>query len=1318
MMSESAKVNAKRKFVQQPTPPLDKVDELAELATAAANKAERERRAQMHLMAYSQLDHFVLNLCDGDAAEFQQRFLLPRIDALVRENHQVWVVASSSRPDFRAKIRVAIDKTDDVADLDDNADGGGDADTDERTLRDAKYSMYRELAYRDRFAFIFYYPRTAQIKLDYPQRAEILMVEPNIGRRVLLDCHYAALKHDFVPPLAFRTLADIVNPRTTGDTFQERLSAKTRAMANWYERCFDVRLIYRMARENGLHYGQLGTAAAAVDKEVLVIDESSSESLSDNTMRAYLAKERAAAIGDQLEVSESSSETLMQRTRDMVDALADGHKRGITETNEFYDRLFAPDASAVLAGKFADVVANACELFHNVSRFAIDSSMRQMDQFYLAELQGLAAHQPEGSSIKLAAVKIVQMMQDKLERASVLANHKVLDAPALLSAAQNSRALMVREHVAALFRDNDICSLLAVCQDRNGTVWRHKRALLVPSQLVPMARLDHFLENNALVYQRWRANQILARYRAEKREPVVLRVLINSVRQRKRADSSVVAEQIEGLKSIDTVWEQRLANKTRPLSVLAALRTLVPGAKDGQDYLICWTPNSYNVTLSAKEVAEQQEKRQRGEIVQHAARRGRPRGVPAGDKAPVVSLSEPAIYVLANDTIVRRIGASMPALVLEQRATGRAELNTHMPLMAPLVARQMASGEDVVASCNSLNALAGFLGLSVTQWRANTKKAELFAVRVARVVARLTDYWLKTEVRAEDLATAAFVAVVDPDVARRDRMTDTFREEVCNGIVRQTQRFATIKQRSLLDALVVLADGNVMPVLCSAEGFQFLNDVVGADIDRRAQANRASVTAGELRLSAWLAVCREKHTIRLSEPHWTANFTSEVRQSDREPAPADQQQEDADVFEQDIVREFVDRRTAEEVRLDEVAQAARDGIAKAYACAVCVCGATTGRDCLMMARARTTGRMFEHLCCLCRPNFAAGYIAKGDGRFRFAADICATCRPRVPISRKDRDENALPDNAELFWRNPFTPNTTLRQKYEEYEHTMPMPFTELAELLLTYAEARMDDKVVVDGVREVLGSLGFRIRWWRSAPVHAVSLMRKRDDKANQQSLFVAAERMLVERYTAEQIAVSDLAPNRCLLWLQENMTKLTGHHREVLRATTHLVGTAHNDGGGQRATSYDSLAYVLSILESVSLLGSRALYGGRQFWGLPDYRPETREAYRLCVRSYYMPLRTPAQLRAYERAYDTSCVGVGKECLEYFPLIESMFGDVSVLGGVGFASNMSDWRQDWTSKVKNMLTADFEPRPLTGALPLLTELAFLNYYESRCTAE
>lgn len=153
-----------------------------------------------------------------------------------------------------------------------------------------------------------------------------------------------------------------------------------------------------------------------------------------------------------------------------------------------------------------------------------------------------------------------------------------------------------------------------------------------------------------------------------------------------------------------------------PLALLTALRTVLPGMRDGVDYVLVAEHRAY---------------------IKSARRRRKPTRAAPPDPylSAVVALSADAAETLQVGT---------QALLCAQRAiardtTLRTARNRDCAVASPLLAHTLAQSSNLTNLCHALNALGALVGLSNTEWHADSAHAQQYAAITARLCARAAD---------------------------------------------------------------------------------------------------------------------------------------------------------------------------------------------------------------------------------------------------------------------------------------------------------------------------------------------------------------------------------------------------------------------------------------------------------------------------------------------------------------------------------------------------------------------------------------------------
>jgi hypothetical protein len=267
-----------------------------------------------------------------------------------------------------------------------------------------------------------------------------------------------------------------------------------------------------------------------------------------------------------------------------------------------------------------------------------------------------------------------------------------------------------------------------------------------------------------------------------------------------------------------------------------------------------------------------------------------------------------------------------------------------------------------------------------------------------------------------------------------------------------------------------------------------------------------------------------------------------------------------------------------------------------------------------------------------------------------------------------------------------------------------------------YNEQTPSEQSVNDAVRRVFSSLCFRLRRWRSAPQHPLSV---HTSGQSSRATFERYARHIVatERDTPHQHDDLDnldtQAGRECFArWraAETGHRRLRAAHRSVLDATDALRCAAPPQPAAPASEvrrPSDALAYLLGSLEAATFVSHRSLLGAQAVLECRDLAGTAfARASKLALQHLVTPFTNAAGLRHYQRQFAHSVQ------LAHMPLCAPALAESSAIGGTAFNSLVSEWRRDASSKHDHMLYNGGVPRPLTGTLPLLSELTFLNWYE------
>lgn len=291
------------------------------------------------------------------------------------------------------------------------------------------------------------------------------------------------------------------------------------------------------------------------------------------------------------------------------------------------------------------------------------------------------------------------------------------------------------------------------------------------------------------------------------------------------------------------------ANERRtPLALLTALRSALPGARDGADYLLLTSPLSYD-NLHHWQTTDDRETRQRelrgilargpkrqddlkfGRDAKEALKTSRKQRHPVpwlAEMAPSARASC-ALVVLADSQRLN-LQVACASVLCAQRALS-VEDERHWlsvrPLAAPLLADTLANSNDLGALCHALNALSAQLGLPFDAWCPYSARAQTDALRTARLCVRIATvllYECDPAARTGDAAVASVLATLERTHAGKHKKTDEDEED-----------------NSLVGALQVVLAGNLFPLVVPDELAAPTAAVLGEDIEQQCAEMARSV---------------------------------------------------------------------------------------------------------------------------------------------------------------------------------------------------------------------------------------------------------------------------------------------------------------------------------------------------------------------------------------------------------------------------------------------------------------------------------------------
>jgi len=1103
--------------------------------------------------------------------------------------------------------------------------------------------------------------------------------------------------------------------------------------------------------------------AIDADARMVVRQEDGGDALDSSTgsLDSLEASELRWSTADGEQRGETSNATRAQNgaTRRAAVELDSDARRGVAQRHEYWDRLRAPGAELRMRGRMGRVLAAALHLFLRVSDEAFDAKFTQVDLFYLSQLMsvecfgGDTRRVPRLIDAKLRASEVAaqcsERLRDAARRVSALPYtflmHQI-DAPhrydyACAMAYEALYGTLPAYHLIDLIFDEiDVPALLERMQVRGWAPARHQRSVAVRAERASRAALDAFVERNALVYD---AQRLAALDSLD----AVLRVPLNT--DRKRVGARAPANERRGSEVLYA------ANAVTPHALQTSVRAALPNARDGLDYLVVYTPLSYvyeddrryaHCARPSKAAADSGPSAVDGAVREASALHGvradsavelvdlvaqravheasaaeqadasaasvaqsgkRRRGRPSKkdqlarqqqqelDEARAhattrTTLAEPALYVALSARARDALQANTAPLALLQRALGKPAINRHVPLAAPSVARLLAESTNVGALCTALNALSVLVGGAAHEWRADSYRARHYAVRCARLVVRLVDFHANTMVGAgAPIDGGAFSLYSLWAVLSR---YESERAEYAERRRRAGSTDADIGEPRLdngvFAALAVVLNAEQLPVACERASFDFVS---------RACTNERRLEE-HARFCAERAKTRDRDRARWHEtPAWYRDM--------RRRGSASHAHGIASSAARRRLEAIQERTWFEDARAKRVGGGGGGGDQDApfEADALCVCGGVGVEDCAGMARAYAEG-IDSVACCVCTLAYTDGgaYAADSGGAVSAAHGLmvgaCSYCRTRVPWRRTDDDRLLAPTHIEIS--TPLAPSearaAALRGEAPDERRVGALALIERMLDVAAHNAGRPTEQAVQTAVRRALGSLCFRLRRWRSAPQHPHAAPTR------SQSSSAALGRYA--QHLAE--AGEQAGANQFALWRERETGrgKLRAAHRSVLDATDAL---RRSDAPAARREPSDALAFLLGSLEAATFLHHRTLMAAHAKLanGTLDGTPYAAATAR-SLRDMAAPFSDSGALRAYERAFER------RVTRQHVPLCDAAFAESSAIGANAFDSLASEWRRDADAKHDHMLFNGALPRPLAGALPLLSELTFLNWYE------
>jgi hypothetical protein len=316
-----------------------------------------------------------------------------------------------------------------------------------------------------------------------------------------------------------------------------------------------------------------------------------------------------------------------------------------------------------------------------------------------------------------------------------------------------------------------------------------------------------------------------------------------------------------------------------PLALLTALRSALPTARDGIDYLLLTSSLSYD-NLHHWQMTDDREQRQR-ELRGILARGPKCENDPKFERSaaealetthkfrhPVPWMADVApkanaacALVVLNEAQRLALQVACAAALCAQRALGLEESQCRVvrPLAGPLLADTLANSDDLGALCHALNALSAQLGLAADAWCPHSARAQSDALRTARLCVRVADVLLPHRDPSATIADAAVTSVFET-------------------LERTRRKSAPVEEdNSLIGALQVVLAGNLFPLVVpdelAAQTAALLPQLASALGRRPADESDGSAGSGPAIIDcacggAGVAVCER---LKLAVPQAAAN---------------------------------------------------------------------------------------------------------------------------------------------------------------------------------------------------------------------------------------------------------------------------------------------------------------------------------------------------------------------------------------------------------------------------------------------------------------
>lgn len=1041
------------------------------------------------------------------------------------------------------------------------------------------------------------------------------------------------------------------------------------------------------------------------------------------------------------------------------------------ERHELWDRLVAPGANERLRTAWADIYALAFELFARVGNFNQDSvhfqawlhighQLLRAEIDYSRDLVSVArrvwsttrgTYAPQikpcwrrHAALVDAAEELVANVPALIFAGVECAAQKLADSVYLAVYGQTYMHQRVRE----VFKTFDVGSVLAVEQQvaQDYLVRQHSAVPVVAIALASSPEVDEwfqsYLRQTGQVFAANRIAQLRQADDAASAEPLgvsILQLPLNCHRN----TVGVQAKRLEPL----TQWRRdrelrerchrHASNALTPQAVQASILSLMPWARDGIDFFICYSPLSAMpanacdtrgstavveyMTVQCREFAD------KGSTALLAARAGKSAGRPKKWRAGTAAtepgpdatpmLMEPSLFVWMRDgsRMQRVLAQAVATAVLWRRVTGDEGRAAHVPLVAPAVVRVLSESTEPAPLCQSLNAISGMFGLSTTEWDPQTFRGRTVAEQAARLVAPVLDLYARAA-SGTDFYSDGGVEFMWTSTFQSWLSAREFRKAVPRAAIAGQLPQQELAGSCVGAPLSVLLNAAVLPVTCSARTYRWLRETVFVDNQR---------------VSEHFSRVEHLHECRLRDNDWgqvspaCARSAAGRRYSRRHALPVD-----TVVHPDEVRRRALLRFNADDPDLQRAGATLDDADFDRNKTRVCRCGAATLMQCDRMARAAADQEYIDWMCCICAGGGASEkdpdtMRADDPHGFRFMYHHCKHCRTRVSWYSHGADQMLLPDNVQIY-----EPPLPVRQDnsvdaVSDYQTLMARgaggitPYT-IIEGVLDFVRARNYDADDVAAAVEFFDSLRFRIYKYCTAaplPLHRHNDAMSGDGRFSELATSYVAAAM----ETRERLRVTSRRLSRSEREVVE--TDYKARSGKGARApTAALVSLSHSLPHPHRAPAQapgtplptDAAVLWLTTMELTQLLSvehaanlcdrvRRSAHSGVSWLAATAHL----DAWRF----FLAPFSTS---RAAAQFYEHQLLTLIANGKDYFPLCSAALAESSALGAAGANGVMSDDRVDPAHRIGQLLYTGHGgmPRPLATALPLLAELSLLNYYD------